>query len=384
MNRARYYRDLLTQGARIEAFRRAITAVVRRGDHVLDVGTGLGTFAMFAADCGARVWAVDGDPIVHVARAIGRENGYDDRITWIRGWIPEIRLPEPIDVVIFEDFAPRLLEERVFRILAALHDGYVAPDARFIPAVGRTYAAPVGAPALRSMVAPFGDGGSAYGVRWGASRSYVANDPMPVEIAPDWLMAPPAQLGEMRLDRRPEATGMNGRATWTLPRDATVDGLAYWCDLDLSSGVVLSNAPGATPGSWGHLFLPVDPPLPVRAGEVLETEISTESSPAGEPGWLKWEVVGARERRWGHEFAAVPASLEDILLASPDGVPRLTKDGLLMREVLGLTDGNRTEGEIAQDLRDAYPELTPADAIRAVREALTGRATVPPPFAEGK
>ncbi|MGD2175984.1 MAG: 50S ribosomal protein L11 methyltransferase, partial [Candidatus Brocadiaceae bacterium] len=59
----KYYRDLLGDRERIEAFRRAIQRAVQPGDRVLDVGTGLGTFAFFAADAGASVvWAVDGDP----------------------------------------------------------------------------------------------------------------------------------------------------------------------------------------------------------------------------------------------------------------------------------------------------------------------------------
>ena len=86
MTSMQYYRDLLAQTERIEAFQSAIARGVRPGDYVLDVGTGLGTFAFFAADAGAaQVWGVDGDPIVHVARTIGLANGYDDRVRFSPG-----------------------------------------------------------------------------------------------------------------------------------------------------------------------------------------------------------------------------------------------------------------------------------------------------------
>jgi predicted RNA methylase len=44
-----YYADLLRDRRRIDAFLRAIAAAVRPEDHVLDVGSGLGTFARAAA-----------------------------------------------------------------------------------------------------------------------------------------------------------------------------------------------------------------------------------------------------------------------------------------------------------------------------------------------
>ena len=69
MTTMQYYRDLLKQSERIEVFREAIAAVVLPGDSLIEIGSGLGTFAFFAADAGAaNVWAVDGDPIIHVAR----------------------------------------------------------------------------------------------------------------------------------------------------------------------------------------------------------------------------------------------------------------------------------------------------------------------------
>ena len=70
-----YYADLLRDRRRIDAFLQAIAAVVRPGDHVLDVGSGLGTFARAAARAGARrVTAIEADP---TAAALARELGLD-------------------------------------------------------------------------------------------------------------------------------------------------------------------------------------------------------------------------------------------------------------------------------------------------------------------
>jgi len=49
----KYYLGLLKDKQRIEIFREAISKSVSPGDVVLDLGTGLGTFAFFAAKAGA-------------------------------------------------------------------------------------------------------------------------------------------------------------------------------------------------------------------------------------------------------------------------------------------------------------------------------------------
>ena len=66
----------------------------------------VGTYSFFAAQAGAaKVWAVEGGPIVNVAKTLARVNGVADRVELIRGWFPGVAIPEPVDVLIFEEIA---------------------------------------------------------------------------------------------------------------------------------------------------------------------------------------------------------------------------------------------------------------------------------------
>jgi SAM-dependent methyltransferase len=373
----KYYRDLLVQEQRIEAFRRAIGAVVRPGDRVLDVGTGLGTFAFFAADAGAdRVYAVECDPVIHVAKAVARLNGYDDRVRFVRGLLPEVSLPEPVDVVIFEDFPSHLVGGSVFRLLRAVHQKYVAPGVRAVPEAGEFFLAPVSSAGLAAEVMPLGPSDTAYGIDWSPSRDYVANAPLKRAIAPESLLAPPQSVGRVRFDAAPDVDAVGGRATWRLEREAEIHGLAYWFDLDLGGGERLSNAPGAEPGSWGHLFLPFDPPLCVQGGDEIAAQVRAEPRADGAPGWLGWDVAAGDERRRGHEFAAAPASLSDLTMASPDAVPALGARGATELRVLGLTDGTRSIRDIAREVAAERPDLTQPEAERLVAEVLHNKIEV--------
>lgn len=311
MNSMRYYRELLADTERIEAFRRAIRAAVRPGDTVLDIGTGLGTFAMFAADAGAaHVWAVEADPIVHAAKAVARWNGYGDRVHFVRGRLGEVKLDLRADVVVFEDFSPRLLDAGVFRLLEAVHRNHCALEAGFVPAGARFAMAPVVDRAVWATALGFVSE-QQHGIDWSPTREYVANAPHHITIPATALGGPPRTIGEIVFGE-PRTYRVGGDAHWTATEAATVYGLAYWFDLELAPGIILSNAPAASPGSWGHLFLALDPPLDVAAGEEIEATLAAQAGKSDGPGWLSWSVRRGEQVCRGHEFAGQPLGRVDL------------------------------------------------------------------------
>jgi len=73
------------------------------GRRVLDIGTGTGVLACFAARVGAtRVYAIGRTPIINVAVAAAAANGLTDRIEFIRGDATNVLLPERVDVAVSE------------------------------------------------------------------------------------------------------------------------------------------------------------------------------------------------------------------------------------------------------------------------------------------
>ena len=213
MSDVRYYRDLLTNQRRVSAFRDAIRATVRPGDRVLDVGTGLGTYAFFAADAGAaRVYAVDGDPIVHVARTIGRLARYEDRVHFIRGRLPDVTPPERVDVIVFEDFPARFVDPAVARLLTDVWTQWAKPDCRIVPRGATLYAAPVRSPALWRRALSFADTEIHHGIDWLPSREYAANTPLAVWMDGGDLAAAPAALASVPVARPLDGAALVGRA----------------------------------------------------------------------------------------------------------------------------------------------------------------------------
>src|SRR5438094_143041 len=95
------HRQYPADGNRVSAFRHAIEEVVTPGDVVLDLGSGTGILGLMACRAGAkRVYAVDEGPIVGLAREVAKANGFQDRITHIKGLSTRVALPEKVDIVL--------------------------------------------------------------------------------------------------------------------------------------------------------------------------------------------------------------------------------------------------------------------------------------------
>ena len=106
-----------------------------KGKVVLDVGCGTGILSMFAANAGAQhVYALDCSAIVEHAKEIIEENGFQSRITVIRGKVEDITLPvEKVDIIISEWMGYCLLYENMLETVIFARDKWLAPGGLMFP-----------------------------------------------------------------------------------------------------------------------------------------------------------------------------------------------------------------------------------------------------------
>lgn len=259
---------MLLDKARVDAYAGAIAAVVRPGDVVLDAGTGTGILAMLAAKAGARrVFAVDRTGIVELARRHVADNGLDGVVEVIHADLEQLdALPERPNVIVGEllgNFAPAEGQARGYAAARRL----AREDAVLIPSRYRlTYGAVRGS-GLRADLAVFGE---LHGLRLDGLRERLRSRPAFVNVDPAELLGPEVE-GAWQLTDEPPARELGGRITIT--EDGELGAIAVGFVAELAPGHVLRTTITSDRTHWSQAVFPIDPPMPVRAGDVVEATL---------------------------------------------------------------------------------------------------------------
>ena len=121
MYSVREFGDMISS-ARFNAYAKAISRSVRDGDVVAEIGCGPAVFALLACRAGTkRIYAIETEDMIHVAKEIAAANGVADRIQFLQSDSRKVELPERVDVIVSD-----------IRGLLPLFDGALAslPDAK--------------------------------------------------------------------------------------------------------------------------------------------------------------------------------------------------------------------------------------------------------------
>lgn len=96
-----FYGQMLADGLRMDAYEAALRRTVKPSSVVMDLGSGPGVFALLACKLGARrVYAVEPDNVIGLAREVASANGFADRIEFFEDLSTNITIPEPASIII--------------------------------------------------------------------------------------------------------------------------------------------------------------------------------------------------------------------------------------------------------------------------------------------
>ena len=136
---------MLKDYVRLAAYRRAIENKVKPGCISMDLGTGTGILAFFAAKAGSKkVYAIEKrSDIVELSKELARENGIEDKIEYLVGNSAKISpdiFEEKVDVFVSEILGSGIFEENVIEFTMDARDRFCKPDAALIPCKLDVYA----------------------------------------------------------------------------------------------------------------------------------------------------------------------------------------------------------------------------------------------------
>ena len=309
-----YHRSLLDDESRCEAFFEAISAVVRPGDVVLDIGTGTGLLALFACQAGAsRVYAVEHGAIADVAEQLFVENGYRDRVELLRGRSVDMEVPELVDVVVSETLWNFGLGEGIVRTLADAKKRFLKPGGALIPSSVDLRLAPIEHPSFYANLQAWKR--PRFGVDFSSMCNLACNNVYRAVLSPDMLLSDAETLSSVRLGE--DAAVIGGSSEFIVRRAGVMHALGGWFDAELASGYRLDNQPPSQAPSWKHAVLPLERPIVVEPGDLIRAEVQC----VGDESAWRWSVSHYYSTARPNEFNVAQLS---TLRGFPTAMQRLS------------------------------------------------------------
>jgi len=290
------HRTMIRDRVRTEAFRRAVDAVVRPGDVVLDVGAGSGILSMFAARAGAaRVYAVEQTTVAVLAQQLAAANGFDDVVKVIQGDILDIEPPERVDVIVSEWLGGFGIDEGMLAPVIAARDRWLKPGGIMIPRTVTAWTALVHDRYLDDMVSFLR--ADPYGLSLDELADKTVNEILYSgtfrHLGAADRRSEPNSLWTTESDLIPleQALAPHQAETLLKVRDhGTANALALWFSAELAPGVSLSVGPGDQPTHWGMTTAPLSSPVELAPGMVVRARVRT--APARPVGtWTSWAIA---------------------------------------------------------------------------------------------
>ena len=275
-------RRMVSDRPRTNAFGAAIREVVQPGDVVLDVGTGTGILAMFAAKAGARrVYAIDATDIAEVATDLVKANGLSDQIQILHGRADELQLDQKVDLIISEWLGSAAFGEGMLHVVLDARDRNLTPAGRMLPSKVRVLIAPLDEPILYNTEGPGFwrepihdlDFSSLQEVELSQGRT------MQIRVEPAAVLAPGQAILELDLlTASVEDVWSEQQLDFVPVRDGVLNGFCVWFEAELSRNVILDTGPFSPETHWAQTYMPFSP-RPVRAGERVEVSVDLSFDP---------------------------------------------------------------------------------------------------------
>lgn len=269
------YGRMIADGPRMHAYAEALRRTVKPDSVVMDLGSGPGVFALLACKLGARrVYAVEPDSVISLAREAAAANGCADRIEFFESLSTEITVPEPASIIVsdlrgilpwFQRHIPAIKDART-RLLA--RGGILIPRRDIV------WAAVVEAPEqYREIAGPWQNNNFDFDLS--AGKRLVTNIWRKARIKPEQFLVEP--ICWTRIDYYEVGTAnLRAEISWRVTRNGTAHGIVVWFDSDLIDGVSFSNHPAAPEMIYGSGLFPFSEPVEVMEGEHINLQLSAK------------------------------------------------------------------------------------------------------------
>jgi hypothetical protein len=346
---------MLKDKVRMRLYQKAIAETIKKGDIVVDIGTGSGILALLAVRAGAkRVYAIEQTAIIEEAKKIARHNTGGGKIVFIKNRSDKVKLSEKVDVVVSELMGSFGIEENLYHFQVDARDRFLKSGGKLIPSWLELYLVPVESGRMYNELTSIWSS-NFYGCDFSflkaeaTSQHYVKDCSCNVRF-----LAPPVKLAYLDFWGSTEIT-KKLECKITATKNGTLHGLVGFFKAGLSSHTVVSNSPRKPATHWKQVFFPTQNYVRIKKGDKLDCRIV--AIPFGNSFFWGWDTVVSRASRKIAVFNQTDLDIrkEGLAMCRYDYKPILEHNGKVAQKILSLCNGKRTIEEVAGLIKKAYP-----------------------------
>ncbi|WP_321804280.1 methyltransferase domain-containing protein [Burkholderia sp. BCC1988] len=300
---------MLNDKLRMKAYREAILDTVQPGDRVVDLGTGTGILSQWAMEAGAQqVIGIEMNAEI-LDLAVCRMNaaGYGDRFVPVNRMSYDVELDAPADVLVSEIIGNMADNENFQPILEDAIGRFLKPGGRVVPQSVSSYMVPVAATQAHTHLCH--GAVSSLSPRYDITQLYRAKGTRsPFNLYYDCIL--PSNLYLSAPQRMCHYSGKWDqpatyirKSSYVINSDGLLTGFKCYFMAELS-GVTLLDISGGdvhageTSDSWKHAYLPIEFPIEVQEGDLLNVAFSRRYPKRDETRFQQmYEWCGTVERR---------------------------------------------------------------------------------------
>jgi protein arginine N-methyltransferase 1 len=353
------YNRMIADRIRTNAYEQAMRAAIQPGAVVADIGTGSGYFAVLACQLGAsRVYAIEPDTIVELARSVAADNGVADRIEFITGLSTNVTIPEKVDVIVSDLRGSLPFHEQMIPSMVDLRGRYLKAGGVLMPARDTVNAALIHSPEFYSVVTEASAGDPETPDLF-ATRKTLRSTRLTRKVRQEDCISEYRSLGSLDYLSVTSAR-FASTVCWKADSTAVAHGVCVWFDTTIFGSYGFSNAPSSADTVYGRSVFPFLEPLDLEPSDL--TQLTFDAVLLGTEYVFRWETMVTSGRDGSVKTHFRQSTLDGTVLPREalrrkrdDHVPSILSDRGPLHFVLDRVDGISSLSEIATDLSRNFP-----------------------------
>lgn len=254
------HEKMLADHLRVDTYHDAIRAHIKPGNTAIDLGTGTGILALYAARQGATVYAIDHSSFIGIAQKIAEKNG-TDTIKFVRSNSRRFNPPEKVDFIIHEQMGDDLFNENMIQNLLDLKRRALKSTGKILPGRFELFLEPVALKKKYRMPFLWEKPVTVRDLPQGVDFSFLRDLPEAKEFQPpgyirhfleeaalDFYLCEPKPILTFDLNEMDngKAIPKEWQATRRVNRAGGFDGFCLFFRADFGKGIQLDTRPGST------------------------------------------------------------------------------------------------------------------------------------------